>query len=302
MNAALDLTPKPSSRTLSLATGLDYHVLEWGAESSAEHTLLLVHGLLDLSWGWQPLLASWQTLRPDLLDRFHIVAPDMRGHGRSDRVGAGGYYYFLDYLADLHELVAALARERLSLIGHSMGGSVCAYYAGTFPERVSRLALLEGIGAPEQAVDMPKQIAAWLASCKRVREREDRSYDSVEAAAQRLRKFDPRLDEELALFLARRGTRTDSDGRVRFLHDPLHATRGPYPYLLELAESFWRNIPCPVLLLEGGESHYPRVLGDVQRRHRAFANARHQLIDGAGHMMQRHQPMAIARILDEFLD
>src|SRR5262245_7125425 len=121
----------PTSRRVPLGTGLTHHVLEWGADDpSRDHTVILLHGFLDIAWGWVAVA------EPGLAARFHVVAPDLRGHGDSDRVGAGGYYHFPDYLADLHELVAKLGRARVSLVGHSMGGGIAAYYAGSFPERI----------------------------------------------------------------------------------------------------------------------------------------------------------------------
>src|SRR5262245_26616302 len=134
----------PISRRIPLATGLTCHVLEWGgADAALDHTVVLLHGFLDLAWTWVP------TVEAGLAGRFHVVAPDVRGHGDSDRVGPGGYYHFIDYLADLDALVRTLGRRRLSLVGHSMGGSIASYYAGVYPDRVHRLALLEGLGPPE---------------------------------------------------------------------------------------------------------------------------------------------------------
>src|SRR5690242_11085102 len=86
----------PASRKLPLATGLSYHLLEWG---EGDHTVVLIHGFLDNAWGWQPMVDA------GLAAGLHVVAPDMRGHGDSDWIGPGGYYHFADYLADLHELI-----------------------------------------------------------------------------------------------------------------------------------------------------------------------------------------------------
>src|SRR5947207_3597120 len=94
----------PTVRRVPLATGLAYNVLEWDAPS--DHTVLLLHGFLDNAWTWQRLVESGLGLPA------HVVAPDWRGHGDSDWVGAGGYYHFLDYVADLASLVALVGRRR----------------------------------------------------------------------------------------------------------------------------------------------------------------------------------------------
>lgn len=284
--------PEPRSHRLRLSTGLEYHFIEWGRDdASLEHTVVMVHGFLDLCWGWQDAVEA------GLAGRFHVVAPDMRGHGDSDRVGAGGYYHFPDYLADLESLVDQLGRTRVSLVGHSMGGTIASYYAGAWPERVHRLALLEGYGPPEDPTPVPDRLQSWVESCKRARGREPRSYEDVEAAAARLRQHDVALDKALSLRLAEHGTVRGPDGRLHFKHDPLHLTRSPYPFQLEMARSFWERIACPVLLVEGSESPF-RALDRTSE----FAGARRAIIDGAGHMMQRHRPRQLAQLLARFLD
>lgn len=283
----------PTSRRVPLATGLAYHVLEWNR--GAEHTVFLVHGFLDLGWGWHATVDQ-----SELADRFHVVAPDMRGHGDSDRVGAGGYYHFMDYLADLHDLVGQLGAARVSLVGHSMGGSIAGYYAGAYPERIHRLALMEGTGPPEQDTAPPELVKGWISSWRAVRDRVSRVYPDVAAAAEALRKHDRLLDGARALWLAERGTRAHDGGRV-FKHDPLHLTRGPYPYRVEVAQSFWRRVTAPVLLVEGAESPMRHTDAERERRDACFANARRVTLPGAGHMMQRHVPADLGRLLCEFL-
>lgn len=287
---------EPQSRRVPLGTGLEYHVLEWGGgEPALDHTVVLVHGFLDLAWGWAA------TVRAALAGRFHVVAPDMRGHGDSDRVGAGGYYHFADYLADLHELIAALGRDRVSLVGHSMGGTICSYYAGAFPDRIHKLALLEGTGPPESAETMPERVVAWIGGWQRLRQREHRGYATVADAAARLRANDPLLAEALALELADRGTRRDPDGRLRFKHDPLHTTRSPYPFQVALAEQFWRRVTAPVLLVDAEESAFRHRVEESEQRSACFADCRQERLAGAAHMMQRHQPEALGRMLAGFL-
>jgi pimeloyl-ACP methyl ester carboxylesterase len=289
----------PVSRRLALATGLGYHVLEWGGDNPAlTHTVVLVHGFLDYAHTWEDTVAA------GLGGRFHLLAPDLRGHGDSDRVGPGGYYHFLDYLADLHEVIAQLGRQRVSLVGHSMGGSVVGYYAGSFPERIHRLAMLEGLGPPEPDHRYPERVRAWLDAWARVRKLPPRRYRSLPEAAERLQKTDPRLSRELALRLATSGTRRGPDGSYEFKHDPLHGTPGPYPFSVEAAAQFWQKVSCPVLLVDAAESDFHLAPADTARRVAAFSQSpvlRCERLLDAGHMMQRHQPAALAKLLGEFL-
>jgi len=286
----------PVSRKIALATGLTYHLLEWSPErADDDHTVLLIHGFLDLAAGWI------ETVQAGLAGRFHVVAADLRGHGDSDWIGAGGYYHFPDYLADLHDLIAKVGRARVSLVGHSMGGGVAAYYSGSFPERIHKLALLEGMGPPPQEPAGPGRIGAWLSAWARVRDQVGRSYASLDEAAARLRQHDPLLSAELARRLAERGTRPTADGRLRFKHDPLHATPGPMGFDLAVAERFWRNVRCPVLVVDGAQSLFRLSPEDDAARRGCLADARTLTLPGAGHMMQRHQPAALAAALAQFL-
>ncbi len=78
--------------------GLPIHYLEWG--EPAGEPLVLVHGYLDLAHSWKPFVAS---LQERLGKSAWIIAPDCRGHGDSGWIGAGGYYYFPDYVFDLSD-------------------------------------------------------------------------------------------------------------------------------------------------------------------------------------------------------
>ena len=145
------------SRQIANVNGMTVHILEAGYETPGRPAVLLLHGFLDHAWTWEPVVDA------GLGDAgLRLIAPDLRGHGDSDWVGPGGYYHFVDYLADVHELVALAAPRQLSIVGHSMGGSVAAYYAGSYPERVHKLALLEGLGPPETNDPMPARVARWI--------------------------------------------------------------------------------------------------------------------------------------------
>ena len=229
-----------------------------------------------------------------------MLAPDLRGHGDSDWVGAGGYYHFLDYIPDVDDLVIKLARKRLVVVGHSMGGGVAAYWAGTRPTRLAALALLEGLGPPDQTeIQLPGRTRMWIDAWRDARGKQ-KTMASLDDAAARLRRHDPQLSEALAKKLAAAGTRATESGLV-WKHDPLHLTMGPYPYRTTYAAQYWREITCPVLIVDGAETRLNLPDAERAARRAHFPNHRHVTLPGAGHMMQRHQPEALAKLLLELV-
>src|ERR1041384_2171790 len=116
--------------------GLRYHVRTWG--SAPAPVLFLLHGWMDVS-------ASFQFLVDSLQREWHVVAPDWRGFGLSGWSADG--YWFPEYYPDLEALLEIYQGGNPALVvGHSMGGVVSGIYAGIRPERIARLAILEGLG------------------------------------------------------------------------------------------------------------------------------------------------------------
>jgi len=250
---------------------------------------VLVHGFADSGF-------TWHEVAPLLATRAHVIAPDLRGHGDSDWIGPGGYYHFFDYLPDLDEVIARYARQRLVLVGHSMGGTICSYWAGLRPERLHALALLEGLGPPDQsAVDVVARSAKWIQQWRTMRDAET-GVATVEEAAARLRKHDKRLSEPLSLTLAAQGTRRQGD-RLVWKRDPLHMTLGPYPFRRDYAEQFWTRITCPVLVVDAAQTELNLPEPERASRRALLANHRHVVVDQAGHMLQRHQPQLLSELL-----
>jgi pimeloyl-ACP methyl ester carboxylesterase len=278
------------SRKLALATGLTYNLLEW--DGPGDLTFVLVHGFADLAGG------CWPEVAERLAPHGHVIAPDLRGHGDSDWISGGGYYYFMDYVADLDDVIARVARNRVVLVGHSMGGSVSGYYAGTRPERLTALALIEGLGPPDMArLDGPSRTATWIDSWRTARDKV-KPMSSIDEAIRRLRKHDGRLDEAHARRLAEIGTRAVDGGWI-WKHDPLHRTFGPHAYRLEVAIRYWQRIACPVLIIDGADSRLTLPATELAQRRAHFANHRHVVVADAGHAVPRHQPARVAELILE---
>jgi pimeloyl-ACP methyl ester carboxylesterase len=271
------------------ANRLTHHLLEWG---SGERIVLLLHGFLEQAHVWDlvgPRLAAVG---------LHVYALDWRGHGDSQWIGAGGYYHFADYVADLDGIVGGLG-GRAALVAHSMGGNAAVLYAGTRPERVTALVSIEGLGplSSDPAVARERSVQ-WLDDIERMAARPRPSF-TLAAAIERLRERYPRMSDEAIALLAEHGTRAEGEARV-WKFDPLHQTRGPQPYYVAQSRPFWARIACPVLYVEGDESRFRLPETDLSERLTAM-RAERAVIRGSAHHPHLEQPDQLASVLIEFL-
>ena len=112
--------------------------------------LLLIHGIGDSSSTWLPVMESFA--------RDHrVIAPDLLGHGLSDKPRAD--YSIAAYANGMRDLLSVLDIDRVTVVGHSLGGGVAAQFAYTFPERCERLVLV-GTGGIARSVSLLLRLAA----------------------------------------------------------------------------------------------------------------------------------------------
>ena len=107
--------------------GIKLHYLEWGERGKPD--LLLVHG-------WTNFSASWSAVAEHFQDRYRIIAPDLRGHGESDKPQTG--YCLRDFAEDIRQLIENLELKRPAYVGHSWGGNIGTMLASDSPELISR--------------------------------------------------------------------------------------------------------------------------------------------------------------------
>ena len=177
--------------------GLGLHFTDWG--NSSAPPLILLHGGLDHS-------RSWDHLARALRATFHVVAPDLRGHGESDWA-SGSSYSLADHVYDLTCLVKSASFEKVTIIGHSMGGMVSLTYAGVFTNKVSRLVVLDGVtNFPARRVKPADvRIADWVGDLDKFAQRKIHRYLSVADGAERILTRNQRLTREQAMHLATYG-------------------------------------------------------------------------------------------------
>jgi len=288
----------PSRSDFVTVRGLRLHVRHWGQAGAPK--LFLLHGWMDMS-------ASFQFMVDCLQGQWHVIAPDWRGFGLSERSGADTYW-FPDYLADLDALLDHYAPDdAVNLLGHSMGGNIAGLYAGVRPQRISKLINLEGFGLPATPPSQyPARVAKWLDELRAPPAM--RGYASLDEVAARLRKNNPRLPFERAAFLAAHWAEQNRDGEWMILGDPAHKMTGPIPYRVDEIMAAWEAITAPVLWVEAQETDMWRWMGpkdqarlEVDRRMAHIKNVTPRMVPQAGHMLHHDQPALLAHMVEAFL-
>ena len=287
--------PRKTSRsTFVRIRDIDYHVREWGDPSAP--LLVMVHGWMDVS-------ASFQFLVDELARDWHVVAPDWRGYGLSS-ASTSGCYWLPDYLGDLDALLERVSPDApVRLVAHSLGGNMALMYAGARPDRIERLVNLEGLGMPGDAPDKaPARLAKWLAELRDPPTLHE--YPSLQAVVARLRKTNPRLREDRALFLAEHWSAPTAAGTRRILGDPAHKVVNAYLYRAEEVTACWSAITAPVLWIMARDSDYAKrmdALPGYAERIAAIADVERLWIADAGHMLHHDQPERLAVEIERFL-
>jgi pimeloyl-ACP methyl ester carboxylesterase len=281
------MTRAAGSRTFGCATarrrqfavnGLTLSALEWG--TPGRPGLCLLHG--------GSAHAHWyDDVAPAFADRYHVISLDQRGHGESDwpRTAA---YATQDFVSDLLGVFGALGWDRVTLVGHSMGGHNSMALAGWHPERVEALCIVDS---------RPALPAERLNVMHRRGQRGPRRHQSLESALGSFRLLPPDTIADPALLdhLGRQGI-VERDGAFVYRFDPnCNGMRQPvdnWPVL--------DRITASTLLVRG--EHSPVLpMPMAQEVLKRIPRVRMVEIPGAYHHLVLDAPAIFTRALQEFL-
>lgn len=281
---------EPLSQQLTL-NNHQYHIRIWPKVQAP--TLFMLHGWMDCADTFQFVV--------DQLPDWQIIAPDWRGFGQS--AWNSGSYYSPDYLADLDALLEHYSPDEPAILcGHSMGAMVAGLYAGIRPERIARLALLDGFGLSDcQAALAPSRYARWLNEKRH--QAVFRRYRTPEEFAAKLQVKNPGMPASHAGFMARQLLTETADGWEQRA-DPKHKMVNPVLYRLEEAMACWRRICCEVLWVMAEHRHeHPltqQVYETLPQRRACFKRLQETTLPDCGHMLQWEQAARLAAVLDSF--
>ncbi|WP_220040260.1 alpha/beta fold hydrolase [Nonomuraea aridisoli] len=257
--------------------------------------------LLVLLHGWPQTSACWRGIIPALAERFTVVAPDLRGYGRTDKPAAG--YDKRTMAADVRALARSLGHEKVLLAGHDRGARVAHRYALDHPGEVERLVVMDIIPTREM----------WL------------RYDMRSGLAAGTWHWTFHLQPDLPELLAGKDVRgylgyffekwtvqrarLDVEEYVRAFEQPgalragFEDYRASFPYDAEHDDADWeagRRLEMPVLALWGAAGLPSRVpVLDIWREYARDVQGAE--IPDCGHFLAEEQPEAVLAHLRAFL-
>ena len=264
------------------------HGLDWGGPENAT-PMILLHGVGGNAWTWAALAPR---LRAALGDEYHIVGIDQRGGGDSDKPASG--YGIEAFAQDVLAVQDALDGKPMVLVGHSRGGWLAAYLAGSWPERVNRVVLVDPAriryASTEDADAFYAPVRAGLgpfrskeAALAFARERETRVRPSPERERTFLAGFDEQPDGSLV------GKMPD------WVLDQLRQDREADDRLGPVLP----NAKMPILLLVATLATEARRQQKLEYSRR-MPHARVELVEGT-HSLQLDDPDRVAELMVEFL-
>nr|WP_298250854.1 alpha/beta hydrolase [uncultured Halomonas sp.] len=275
-----------SPQALSLAEGR-LSGLAWG-EAGAPLWLAL-HGWLDNA-------ASFSRLAPVLARQLgvRVVAIDFAGHGHSRHTP--GDYAIWDYADDVLDAADSLGSTRPTLLAHSMGAGVACLLAAALPERVARLALIDGLGSvTTPAAEAPRQLRRGLLGHRRSPSRSARYADEEAAVAARVRGGATPVDAETIRPVVARNLKALEDGSLGWRTDPHLMRPSPVRLTPEQVLACLAEIECPTLLVEGQTG----ILGEgepARRARAALAGLERRVLPGGHHL--HLEPEAISAVAE----
>jgi pimeloyl-ACP methyl ester carboxylesterase len=249
-----------------------------------------MHGILDHG-------AAWDSVAGSLAARgYQVVAPDLRGHGRSAHISTTASYNFMDFVADLDAIASRLASP-FTLVGHSMGAAIAAAYTAVRPAQVRSLILIELPTLGGRSIDGLRvhldALSDWAPHAV---------FPNATVALQAIRHANPRMTSDQARVMAARltepclgGVRWRWDARLRTLARIAYSstsglTEGRFIEML-------RSNGPPTTLIYGSNSELlPR--SDVDSFVQAANGVRAIWLDG-GHNLHHDAADVLARIIHE---
>ena len=288
-----------------MSTGeLTLNVLEIGNPDGLP--VICVHGLRDTAHALIPSLSFDES-------QYRFILPELRGHGQSDPTDA---FAMPNFLQDVLSVAEHFHLDRFALFGHSLGGHVTSKFAALWPERVSALVIVEGLGPPRRPHegDPTLELQAYRFMLEnRLALKPPKVMPDLADAARRLLRNNPRLDACEADRLIPYLTSPVKDGFVWSFDN-----RAASVFIGQTSaenQKFWNAVKAPTCVIAGTLSYeyWGREFdssgftgkfaeGEMEARAAHFQKHEFHWFDHSGHMVHYDEPERLNQVTRTFLE
>ncbi len=249
--------------------------------------------------GWLDNAATFDHLAP-LLEEFLLVSLDLPGHGFSDHRPPGSSYHFIDMIVDALEVLNCLDWDRFSLIGHSMGAGIASYLAGTVPDKIDSVILIDGLGSiTQKAETSPETLFEASREWMKLSDKKLPVYPDFETAV-KVRHSVGSISESSVKTLVARGIKPVVGG-FSWNSDPRLKSKSRYYFTEEQSLAFLQRIKAPVLLIDAESRKKDFWKESYRKRIPYIKNFHHSIING-DHHLHLDNPETVAAVIREFVN
>ncbi|WP_375498720.1 alpha/beta fold hydrolase [uncultured Jatrophihabitans sp.] len=252
--------------------------------------LLLIHGIGDSS-------ATWRTVIPQLARHHLVIAPDLLGHGSSAKPRAD--YSVAAYANGMRDLLGVLDIDRVTLVGHSLGGGVAMQFAYQFPERTERMVLVSSGGAGKHVSPLLRAASLPGAQALLASLRLPGARLAVHTAVAVLGRLDAGIRVDAPDITRVVESLPDATSRAAFIRT-LRAVVDWRGQVVTMLDRAYLVRALPTLLIWGAlDTVVP--LGHAYQAHAAMPGSQLEVFDGAGHFPFHTDPARFLETVERFL-
>ncbi|MFE2881310.1 alpha/beta fold hydrolase [Streptomyces sp. NPDC059272] len=257
--------------------------------AGAGPVLVLIHGIGDSS-------ATWTDLIPDLARTHTVIAPDLLGHGASDKPRAD--YSVAAYANGVRDLLTTLGIESATLLGHSLGGGVAMQFAYQFPERTERLVLVSAGGVGREVNPVLRLVTLPGAHLALSALRLPGARLQVGLTVGLMRLLDTDLGRDAPELLTLVDALPDETARNAFIRT-LRAVVDWRGQVVTMLDRCYLTEGMPTMLLWGDRDSVVPVR-HAYGAHEAMPGSRLEIFEGAGHFPFHTDPARFLDLVAEF--
>jgi pimeloyl-ACP methyl ester carboxylesterase len=252
--------------------------------------LLLIHGIGDSSEAWLPLI-------PKLAEHYTVLAPDLLGHGHSDKPRAD--YSAAAYANGMRDLLDVLGIDRATIVGHSLGGGVACQIVYQYPKRCDRLVLVAPGGVGREVTPLLRFLAAPYAELVLPPLRLPGAHQVARVVTTALGMTGTNLGRDAPEVLRVVDGLPRSESMFAFTRTLRSVVdwRGQVVTMLDRA---YLAADVPLLIIWGDRDGVIPV-AHAYRAHDALPGSQLEIFEGAGHFPFHHDPERFLRVFDEFM-